>query len=109
MLVKPTPRNVNLGNGRFAMFNKERDISGETNQLIHKLKKKKGDRGYHHKARAITECARALSETIGEPWLSNAALIPIPLSKIRLMLAMTIASRKCAEGLENRDNPTFGN
>jgi len=22
------PRNVNLGNGRFAMFNKERDISG---------------------------------------------------------------------------------
>ena len=27
MLVKPTPRNVNLGNGRFAMFNKERDIS----------------------------------------------------------------------------------
>jgi len=22
-----TPRNVNLGNGRFAMFNKERDIS----------------------------------------------------------------------------------
>jgi hypothetical protein len=28
LLVKPTPRNVNLGNGRFAMFNKERDISG---------------------------------------------------------------------------------
>ena len=27
MLVKPTPRNVNLGSGRFAMFNKERDIS----------------------------------------------------------------------------------
>jgi hypothetical protein len=27
LLVKPTPRNVNLGNGRFAMFNKERDIS----------------------------------------------------------------------------------
>ena len=27
MLVKPTPRNVNLGNRRFAMFNKERDIS----------------------------------------------------------------------------------
>ena len=27
MLVKQTPRNVNLGNGRFAMFNKERDIS----------------------------------------------------------------------------------
>jgi hypothetical protein len=30
LLVKPTPRNVNLGNGRFAMFNKERDISGFT-------------------------------------------------------------------------------
>jgi hypothetical protein len=29
LLVKPTPRNVNLGNGRFAMFNKERDISVE--------------------------------------------------------------------------------
>jgi hypothetical protein len=28
LLVKLTPRNVNLGNGRFAMFNKERDISG---------------------------------------------------------------------------------
>jgi hypothetical protein len=28
LLVKPTPRNVNLGNGRFAMFNKEWDISG---------------------------------------------------------------------------------
>jgi hypothetical protein len=27
LLVKQTPRNVNLGNGRFAMFNKERDIS----------------------------------------------------------------------------------
>jgi hypothetical protein len=27
LLVKPTPRNVNLGSGRFAMFNKERDIS----------------------------------------------------------------------------------
>jgi len=27
LLVKPTPRNVDLGNGRFAMFNKERDIS----------------------------------------------------------------------------------
>jgi hypothetical protein len=27
LLVKLTPRNVNLGNGRFAMFNKERDIS----------------------------------------------------------------------------------
>jgi hypothetical protein len=27
LLVKPTPRNVNLGNGRFAMFNKERDIA----------------------------------------------------------------------------------
>jgi hypothetical protein len=26
LLVKPPPRNVNLGNGRFAMFNKERDI-----------------------------------------------------------------------------------
>ena len=26
LLVKLTPRNVNLGNGRFAMFNKERDI-----------------------------------------------------------------------------------
>ena len=25
MLAKPTPRNVNLGNDRFAMFNKERD------------------------------------------------------------------------------------
>jgi hypothetical protein len=28
LLVKPTPRNVNLGSGRFAMLNKERDISG---------------------------------------------------------------------------------
>jgi hypothetical protein len=28
LLVKLTPRNVNLGNGRFAMFNKERDIPG---------------------------------------------------------------------------------
>jgi hypothetical protein len=28
LLVKPTPRNVNLGSGRFAMFNKERDMSG---------------------------------------------------------------------------------
>ena len=27
LLVKPTPRNVDRGNGRFAMFNKERDIS----------------------------------------------------------------------------------
>jgi hypothetical protein len=27
LLVKPTPRNVNLGSGRFAMLNKERDIS----------------------------------------------------------------------------------
>jgi hypothetical protein len=29
LLVKLTPRNVNLGNGRFAMFNKERDILKE--------------------------------------------------------------------------------
>jgi hypothetical protein len=27
LLVKPTPRNVNLGSDRFAMFNKQRDIS----------------------------------------------------------------------------------
>jgi hypothetical protein len=27
LLVKPTPRNVNLGSGRFAMFNIGRDIS----------------------------------------------------------------------------------
>jgi hypothetical protein len=26
LLAKPTPRNVNLGSDRFAMFNKERDI-----------------------------------------------------------------------------------
>ena len=26
LLAKPTPRNVNQGNDRFAMFNKERDI-----------------------------------------------------------------------------------
>jgi hypothetical protein len=26
LLVKPTPRNVNRGSDRFAMFNKERDI-----------------------------------------------------------------------------------
>jgi hypothetical protein len=30
LLVKLTPRNVKLGNGRFAMFNKERDISAPT-------------------------------------------------------------------------------
>jgi hypothetical protein len=33
LLVKPTPRNVNLGNGRFAMFNKERDISKYFDQI----------------------------------------------------------------------------
>jgi hypothetical protein len=27
LLVKPTPRNVNFGSGRFAMLNKEWDIS----------------------------------------------------------------------------------
>jgi hypothetical protein len=26
LLAKPTPHNVNLGNDRFAMFNKKRDI-----------------------------------------------------------------------------------
>jgi hypothetical protein len=30
LLVKPTPRNVNLGSGRFAMLNKERDISSSS-------------------------------------------------------------------------------
>ena len=30
LLVKLTPRNVNLGTGRFAMFNKERDILTNT-------------------------------------------------------------------------------
>jgi hypothetical protein len=29
LLAKPTPRNVNLGSDRFAMFNKERDIPGD--------------------------------------------------------------------------------
>ena len=28
------PRNVNLGNGRFAMFNKERDISAQLGYLL---------------------------------------------------------------------------
>jgi hypothetical protein len=36
LLVKPTPRNVNLGSGRFAMFNKERDISGVQRSLSHR-------------------------------------------------------------------------
>jgi hypothetical protein len=35
LLVKPTPRNVNLGSGRFAMLNKERDISFGKSDLIY--------------------------------------------------------------------------
>jgi hypothetical protein len=36
LLVKPTPRNVNLGSDRFAMFNKQRDISAARidNQIV---------------------------------------------------------------------------
>jgi hypothetical protein len=56
---------------------------GDTNQLIHNLKKKKGDGGYRYKAKAISQCAGALSDTINETWLSNAALIPVPPSKIK--------------------------
>jgi hypothetical protein len=33
LLAKPTPRNVNLGSDRFAMFNKERDIPYQGTQL----------------------------------------------------------------------------
>jgi predicted amidophosphoribosyltransferase len=56
---------------------------GDTNQLIHNLKKKKGDNGYRYKAIAISQCASVLSATINEAWLSNAALIPIPPSKTK--------------------------
>jgi hypothetical protein len=56
---------------------------GTTNQLIHNLKKKKGDGGFHYKPAAITRCSRDFSATIAEPWLSNSVLIPIPPSKIK--------------------------
>jgi hypothetical protein len=56
---------------------------GDTNQLIHNRKKKRGDRGYPYKATAITKCARDLSATVNETWLSSATLIPVPPSKIK--------------------------
>jgi hypothetical protein len=56
---------------------------GTTNQLIHNLKKKKGDGGFHYKPAAIAQCSRDFSVTIAEPWLSNSVLIPIPPSKIK--------------------------
>ena len=56
---------------------------GETNQLIHNLQKKPGDRGYSYKAPAIAGCARALSEVISEAWLEKACLLPVPPSKIK--------------------------
>jgi len=33
LLAKPTPRNVNLGSDRFAMFNKNRDIPSDLAKL----------------------------------------------------------------------------
>jgi len=56
---------------------------GGTNQLIHNLQKKLGDGGYHYKAPAIAQCARALSEAMSEAWLAQACLVPVPPSKIR--------------------------
>jgi hypothetical protein len=56
---------------------------GTTNQLIHNLKKKKGDGGFQYKPGAITQCSRDFSATIAEPWLSDSVLIPIPPSKIK--------------------------
>lgn len=56
---------------------------GDTNQLIHNLKKKRGDGGYHYKAGAIDSCAKAFSHTINAQWLGNSILIPIPPSKIK--------------------------
>jgi hypothetical protein len=56
---------------------------GTTNQLIHNLKKKKGDGGSHYKPSAIAQCSRDFSATIAEPWLSDSVLIPIPPSKIK--------------------------
>jgi len=56
---------------------------GTTNQLIHNLKKKKGDGGFHYKPAAIARCSQDFSATIAEPWLSNSVLIPIPPSKIK--------------------------
>jgi hypothetical protein len=55
---------------------------GATNQLIHNLKKKKGDGGFRYKPSAITQCSRDFSATIAEPWLSGSVLTPIPPSKI---------------------------
>lgn len=54
---------------------------GATNQLIHNLQKKKGDGGYHYKARAIAQCANDFSQAMNEKWLAGATLVPVPPSK----------------------------
>jgi hypothetical protein len=56
---------------------------GETNQLIHNLQKKQGDRGFQYKTPAIVQCASAFSETINGNWLADACLVPVPPSKIK--------------------------
>jgi predicted amidophosphoribosyltransferase len=78
---------------------------GETNQLIHNLKKKRADRGHHHKAPAIARCAGALSSTINGEWLGRAALIPIPPSKIRTDINYDDRISQICRGIKNPGQP----
>jgi hypothetical protein len=49
LLAKPTPRNVNLGSDRFAMFNKERDIPTMMDANTFFLERFPGAMGFAHR------------------------------------------------------------
>jgi hypothetical protein len=55
----------------------------DTNNLISNLKKKKGDGGFHYKARAIDQCATEILNGLHPDWLKTACLVPIPPSKCK--------------------------
>jgi hypothetical protein len=55
----------------------------DTNNLISNLKKKKGDGGFHYKARAVDQCATEIFNGLNPDWLKTACLVPIPPSKCK--------------------------
>ena len=55
-----------------------------TNSLISNLKKKRDSRGYHYKAHAIGDAARAFAAAINPQWLDGATLVPVPPSKAKI-------------------------
>lgn len=78
---------------------------GTTNQLIHNLKKKKGDGGFHYKPGAITQCSTDFSATIAEPWLSGSVLVPVPPSKIRTDPAYDDRIAQICRGIRKPSQP----